>query len=183
MLKIVNVWALSALLAVLSGCGGSDSAPQTGSGNAAGGVSSGALSLSGDDVAVVGDTLDTGYVGMSPAVGSSPDFIIIVDSNSTVIGSGISLVPQSGDTANAVVMVVTDALTPGISQYKGISMFIIKNGVRFDYTCSTPASSSGDCGFGTISLDMPGRSVTFNKATVQNDMTGAILEIDGQLSW
>ena len=183
MFKMFNVWVMSTLLAALAGCGGSDSAPQAGSANAAGGVSSGVLSLSGEDVAVVGDTLDTGYVGMSPAVGSSPDFIIVVDSSSTVTGSGISIVPQSGDMANAVVMVVTDALTPGISQFKGISMFIIKNGVRFDYTCTTPASSSGDCGLGKISLDMPGRSVMFNKVMVQNDTTGAILEIDGQLSW
>ena len=125
--------------------------------------------------------MDTGFVGASPAAGSQPDYIVIVDSASTVAGSPGSLVPNLADPNNGFVLVVTDATA--LSGYQGISMSVFKSGTKYDYACTTPVSTFIDCGSSAISLNIANKTVTFTNLLVTNTNSSDNLTMNGTLSW
>ncbi|RDH90354.1 MAG: hypothetical protein DIZ77_00025 [endosymbiont of Seepiophila jonesi] len=140
------------------------------------GSTSGTVTLSGTDTAIFGTLLDTGFVGAFLATAVQPDHIIIVDSSSTL--------EVTADINNGFTIVVTDD-SPG---FKGISMAIVKDGTQYDYTCITPKPDTTtwtiDCGgVNSINFDIGNRTVIFSNTLVSNQDTGAILTIDGTLTW
>ena len=115
----ISIILLFALFII--GCG-SDDTSSTGSGNSSGNTT-GTIILSGDDTAIIGTQLNTGFVGSSLAAGSQPDYIVIVDAASTVSFTEPNiLTPNLADTDNGLILVVTDASS--ISGFKGISMSV-----------------------------------------------------------
>lgn len=147
------------------------------------GNTQGTITLLGPDTAMVGTSLDTGYVGTSLAAGFQPDYIVIVDRQSTVtMNEQNMLVPNNADPSNGFVLVVTDVKAN--QGPRAISMSIVVGGVKHDYLCSTqPSRSMVHCGENAISLDIPNRSVSFRDAKVINDDTKTILTMAGSLGW
>jgi hypothetical protein len=150
------------------------------------GNTTGELTLSGDDTSVVGTTLDTGFIASSLADEVQPDYIIIVDRESTVVIEN-SLAPhvELADLDNGFVINVSDD-TAGQSGTKFISMSIVVDGTEFKYTCITPSAQAWtiDCGgLESIALDIPGRTVTFVDTTVINTDSATILTLNGTLIW
>ncbi|MBL3599199.1 MAG: tandem-95 repeat protein [gamma proteobacterium endosymbiont of Lamellibrachia anaximandri] len=142
------------------------------------GSTSGTVTLSGTDTAIFGTQLDTGFVGAFLATAVQPDYIVIVDSSSTL--------EFTADINNGFTIVVTDDSPE--SGMKFISMAIVKDGIKYDYTCTTPNPVSAtwtiDCGgVNSINLDIGNRTVIFSNTLVSNQDTGAILTIDGTLTW
>lgn len=166
---------------LISGCGGGGSGGSTTTGNSNGNTT-GTISLIGSDTSTVGTQLDTGFVGTSLAGGGQPDYIVIVDSSSTVTFTAPnSLIPSLVDPNNGFILVVTDASST--SGFKGISMSIIVSGTKLDYACTTPVTTFIECGLNSISLNIPSKTVTFNNLTVTNVNTSTILTMNGTLTW
>jgi hypothetical protein len=178
------LWAVLGLTGCGGGGGGSSDPDPTGTGNA--GNTTGEVTLTGDDTSVVGTTLDTGYIASSLKDAAQPDYIIIVDKNSSVVIEN-SMAPEItlADPENGFVINVSDD-TPGASGMKFISMGIVVDGTEFSYTCYTPnaPSWSVDCGgLDSIDLDIPGRTVSFTDTTVINTVSATILTLNGTLTW
>ena len=126
--------------------------------------------------------MDTGFIGSSLAAEGQPDYIVIVDSASTVSFTAPNvLIPNLADISNGFVVVVTDATA--LSGFQGISMSVTVSGVQYDYACSNPVSVFIDCGNDAIILDIAARTVTFDDLTVTNTDTSTILTMDGMLTW
>jgi len=189
---------LSALVLIfLVGCGSSSETEDAGGGSekSAGGgsedntngntsgLTTGEITLSGDDTVVVGTILDTGYIGSSLAAESQPDYIVIVDKASTVTFTSPNiLIPFTSNPTNGFVLVVTDD-SEG-SGVKGISMTIVVDGVHLNYVCTTPFGNIfTDCGATSISLDIANKTISFVDTTVINIDTDSILTINGSLVW
>lgn len=187
MLKQVFILGLAI---ILSSCGGGGGGTPATSGtdntgnteNTTPGNTTGTVTLSGDDTVLVGTQLDTGFVGASPAAGSQPDYIVIVDKDSTVSFTEPNiLTPDISNPQNAFILVVTDA--SAVSGYKGISMSIITNGVKYDYACTSPVSTFIECGLNTIKLDIASKKISFLNTVVTNVASSSILVLNGELSW
>ncbi len=178
---------LISMAIVLTSCGGgSNGTPApTGSGNAGNtspGNTTGTVTLTGDDTSFLGSQLDTGFIGESPAAGSQPDYIIIVDKASTVDFTAPNiLTPNITDPNNAFILVVTDA--SAISGFKGISMSILSNGTKYDYACTSPVSTFIECGLDAIKLDLINKKVTFINTVVTNVVSSTVLTLNGELTW
>ena len=169
--------AIIIMMVLTASCGGDADVDGHNSGS-----TSGTITLSGNDTAIVGTQLDTGFIGASPASGTQPDSIIIVNSASTVLFPAADiLIPDLADPNNGFVIVVTDA--SDISGFKVISMSVFVNGEKIDYACTSPAGVFIDCGSGSISLDIDNKTVSFSNLTVQNLDTDSVLTLDGMLAW
>ena len=181
-LKRLIILSISLIL-ISCGGGGGGNTNNGSSGNDNSGVTSGVITLLGDDTSIVGTQLNTGNVGISPAAGDQPDYIVIVDKASSVTFTPPNiLIPNVADPANGLVLVVTDA--SAISGFKGISMSISVGGNKLDYACSLPSSAFTICGgIDSIILDLPNKSVTFNNALVQNVDTKTTMTLNGTLTW
>ena len=167
---------------ILTACGGGGDITPTVSGGNSAGSTRGTISLSGNDTTIVGSRLDTGFVRTSVAAGGLPDYIMIVDSASTVEFTAPNiLTPKLADPNNGFVLVVTDD-TPG-SGTQSISMSIWVSGTQYDYACTTPVSVFIECGANSISLNIPNKIVSFDNLTVTNTNTSTILTMDGTLTW
>lgn len=172
----MKLFMVSILALTIISCGGGES------NNSTKGNTSGIITLSGDDTSIVGTKLDTGFIGASPAAGSQPDYITIVDKSSSVTFTPPNtLTPDISDPSNGFILVVSnDGSGSGI---KGISMSIITGGTKLDYACSNPVSSFIDCGTNSIDLNIVNKTVKFSNAAVSNTATGSVLIIDGTLTW
>jgi len=180
-LSIIMLFAL--LLTGCGGGGGSNTSTETGdvTGNSSGSTI-GTITLSGSDTSFVGTQLDTGFIGSSLAAADQPDYIVIVDKSSTVTFEEPNLLlPMPADPNNGFgLVVIDDSADSGI---KGISMSIFVSGVKYNYTCTIPASTFINCGADSIALDIANKTITFNNATVINADTNTILTMDGSLVW
>jgi len=167
----------------ITACGGSGGTTgTTGTGGSSSGNTIGTITLSGVDTATTGAQLNTGFIGSSLAAGLQPDYIIIVDSASTVTFTPPNvLTPNIADANNAFVLVVTD--DSSVSGSTAISMSIVVNGTRFDYACSNPVSVFTDCGAGAITLDIANKTVVLNNVKTINVDTAAVFTLDGTLTW
>jgi len=178
--KVMKYFAVLLIALSMASCGGGGSTPTGTSGKA--GATSGVITLSGDDTSIVGMQLDTGVVGSSLASGLQPDYIIIVDQASSVTFTEPNiLTPKLDDPSNGFVLVVTDDSAG--SGIMGISMSILVGGTKLDYVCTNPGATFIDCGTGSITLNIPNKTVTFVNTTTENKDTGAILILDGTLTW
>ncbi|MBL3619527.1 MAG: putative metal-binding motif-containing protein [gamma proteobacterium endosymbiont of Lamellibrachia anaximandri] len=150
------------------------------------GATEGTVTLSGSDTAFVGTQLDTGYIGTSLSNDGQPDTIVIVEQSGIVtFEEPNSLLPWN-DPNNGFTIVVLDIDAIPLSAEKGISMAIMVNGIKHDYTCTTPFSGtwSVDCGgASSITLDIVNRTVSFNNTTVKNMDTDSLLTLNGTLTW
>ena len=165
----------------ITSCSSGSGDSNASSGNSEGNTT-GTITLSGDDTAIIGTQLNTGFVGSSLAAASQPDYIVIVDAASTVTFTEPNiLTPNLADTNNGLIMVVTDASST--SGFKGISMSISVGGIRNDYACTTPVSTFIDCGINAISLDIGNKIVIFDNLIVTNTNTSTVLTINGTLTW
>ncbi len=181
---------LITLIFTLTACGGSGDGDEdpSGDGSYVGGGDSnatGGFDLSGDDTAVYGTYLEAGAVGaaLADSATGQPDYIIIVDEGKTVTDSMLFEFDDAEEALDGFVMVVSDASTE-TSDLKFISMTILKDGVEFLYACSTPVTTSGDCGgLDSIELDILSGTVTLNDTTVFNQDSGTVLTLDGTVTW
>lgn len=161
-----------------SGGGGNSGA----AGGSTSGLTDGTITLTGLDSGTVGDQLDTGFIGSSLAAAGQPDHIVIVDQASIVSFTPPNiLIPTLDDPANGFVLVVNDDSASGGSKW--ISMSILVSGVKYDFVCITPAGVYMTCGDNTILLDIGSRTVTLNNVTTENKDGGAVLTLNGSLTW
>lgn len=161
--------------------GGDGDTSSTDSGNSSGNTT-GTILLSGNDTAIIGTQLNTGFVGSSLAASGQPNYIVIVDAASTVSFTEPNiLTPNLADIDNGLILVVTDASST--SGFKGISMSISVGGIKNDYACTTPVSTFIDCGINSISLDIENKTVIFDNLIVTNTNTSTVLTINGTLEW
>jgi hypothetical protein len=171
------------LALVLSACGGGSSGgddPAAGGGNSSG-ATTGMITLTGVDTASVGSQLNTGFIGSSLAAASLPDYIVIVDQNSTVTFTEPNmLTPVLADPLNGFVLVVTDDSASGGP--KALSMDIYVGGVEYAYTCTTLGVPI-DCGASAITLDIGSKTITLNDAVVENKVSKTTLTLAGSLTW
>jgi len=143
----------------------------------------GVITLTGDDTADVGNTLNVGAIaygrkdvtGIEESLIIAPVGSVISDDSPTLspndpgyVGSIINF----KDNKNAFVIVATKEL---------ISMIIVTNGVERRYICDSKFNTSVNCG--AITLDAPTRKVVFNNTTVKNVNTGTFLTLNGELTW
>ncbi len=117
-----------------------------------------------------------GYVGADAPSTFDPAVVNIADDNNTItpIGNGlVSLVPN--DMNNTALIRVVDGVTVfGGTTSTNVSMLITISGVEYEYVCASPAAApTPDCGSNTVTVDVAAKMVRL----------GAILEIDGELSW
>jgi hypothetical protein len=182
----VFLWMILGLTGCGGGGGGSSDTDNDPTGVGDAGNTTGEIMLSGDDTSVVGTTLDTGTIASSLADAAQPDYIVIVDKQSTVVIED-SMAPEINlaDLENGFVINVSDD-TAGASGMKFISMSIVVDSTEFSYTCYTENAPSWsiDCGgLEAINLDITGRTVSFNETTVINTDSATILTLDGTLTW
>ena len=161
---------LLVLLSVITfGCDGDSN----GGGSSA--LAAGVITLSGADTADVGTSLAPGYMLAYPDDGSQPDYIHIVDKS--VMGGE----PGTGDPTNGFNLVVTN--DSASSPFKAVSMTIIVNSVNYSHTCTSPGTGQGDCGTGSIQLDLDAKTVVFTDTSVKNTDTDALMTMNGSVSW
>lgn len=178
-MKLISLSLLITIF-VLSGCATSTPAKKS-SGGSKFGISSssavGVITLSGADTAKIGTQLVIGDVAAKEASGFQPDYILMADSASTLSQVQRSFPPDSSGLDNAFVMVVVDD-----PNAKGISMSVMVNGDKHDYTCSNTFKSS-TCGSKTLSIDFDGHGVSMDNVTVKNAASGSVLTLNGTVSW
>ncbi len=162
---------------LITACSSDEDSSENSSGN-----TSGIITLSGNDSAIVGTILDTGFIGSSLAAGAQPDYIVIVDKDSKVTFTKPNiLTPDTADDDNAFVLVVTDDSAG--SGNKGISMSITTDGTQRNYACTTPVTVFIECGLNSINLDIENKTITFTNLTVTNTSTSTVLTMAGTLTW
>ncbi|WP_200976731.1 hypothetical protein [Echinicola sp. 20G] len=124
---------------------------------------SGTISLQGSDTDKVGTSLVVGNVayGRDDLTGLE-ESIIVVDEGSTITDT-----VHPKDPMNTFVMVVSDI---------AISMSIIKNGTKYDYTCAMDAC-------GEIDFDVSGKKAVLDNTIVVNAETSEVLVMDGVITW
>ena len=169
--KLIYLLGISSAILISACGGGSSSTNQT-----TGIVVSGSITLTGDDTAIVGTTLEPVYVDPHEVVATVSPAYVEVSSYSPDSAT-------AADFQNGFSFGVIDDTTD--SGPKSITMGITVNGVSYEYACSTPASSQfSSCGdINNITLDIDGGSVSLNGITVYNKTSGNALVLNGVITW
>ena len=165
-------------LLLIIGCSNSDNNNNANSSNEA----KGTILLSGDDTSEVGTTLIVGDIaeGRVDLTGTQ-DSIIIVEEGTTISDDLAPFPPgdprnvsvfERSDPNNGFVMVVKDG---------AVSMSIIVEGVPYTHACESEFNIFTDCG--SLDINLNENKVVFNNSTVENTDTGAILTLNGTVTW
>ena len=182
---MTRLFMIFSALLMLAGCGSSSSTSvPTGGGGTASGIfpASGTLSFTGADTVNIGGQVVAGYAVPVAATSSSPASVVIVD-------SGNPLASTSNSSGDGFFMTVSDGVSNiSSSPILTVNMLITTGGVEYAYICSitSPPTSSGDCGVGTVTLDIANRSVTFVGATITRFTSAGTQEtitVDGTIRW
>lgn len=143
---------------------------------------SGTIQLSGPDTSTIGTTLEVGNINKDALnTTGTANAVTLSDKNTSFIDGEI----DSTDFANAFIIVASEFTpTDNTSAQKVISMTIVSNGNEFRYGCLTPSNGSGfvDCGAGLV-VDKANKEIIFNDTTVENTNSGAILTMNGTITW
>ncbi|PQV46027.1 hypothetical protein CLV33_11178 [Jejuia pallidilutea] len=143
---------------------------------------SGTIQLSGEDTATIGTTLTVGNINLDGlATTGTTKSVTLSDENTSIIGGEV----ESTNFSNAFIIVASEfTFEDNTSAQKVISMTIVSNSTEFRYGCLTPSNSSGfiDCGVG-LKVDKEKKEVIFQDTTVENTETGAILTMNGTVTW
>lgn len=181
---MTRLFMIFSALLMLAGCGSSSSTSvPTGGGGSASGIfpASGSLTFTGADTANIGSQAVAGYAVPVAATSSSPASVVIVD-------SGNPLVSSSNNGNDGFFMTVSDGVSSiSSSPILTVTMLITTGGVDYAYVCSITSSStsSGDCGSGTVTLDIANRMVTFVGAVMTRYISSGTttITIDGTIRW
>ncbi len=142
----------------------------------------GTILLSGDDTSDVGTTLIVGDIaeGRTDLTGTQ-DSIIIVEEGTTISDDPAPFPPgdprnieifNRSDPDNGFVIVVKDG---------AVSMSIVVQGVPYTHACDSEFNIFTDCG--SLDIDLNENKVIFIDTTVENTDTGAILTLNGTVTW
>lgn len=179
MKTILNILKVVVVTLFVMGCSSSDDNSDSADDNTVFGT----IQLSGDDTAVLGNSLTVANIdpnGLTTTGTSSA--VVLLDENTTVENG--ELVPTNF--MNAFVIVVAQFSTDdNAAVEKTISMTIVKNGEEFRYVCSTPPTSAADdtnCGT-DFSVDKVAKQIVFDDTTVINVDSGTILTMDGTINY
>lgn len=142
----------------------------------------GTILLSGNDTSAVGTTLIVGDIAEGRAdLTGIEDSIIIVEEGTTISDDPAPFPPgdprnvavfNRSDPNNGFVMVVKDG---------AISMSIIVEGVLYTHACESEFNIFTNCG--SLDINLVENKVVFNDTTVENTETGAILTLNGTITW
>jgi hypothetical protein len=142
----------------------------------------GTIQLSGVDTSEVGTALVVGDIaeGRSDLTGNE-DSIIIVEKGTTISKTPAPFPP--GDPRNIEIFEGNDpnngfVIVVGADS---ISMSIVVNGTPFRYACVSGFNTFIDCD--SVDLNLNENKIVFNNSTVENTETGAILTLNGTLTW
>jgi len=142
----------------------------------------GVILLSGVDTSEVGTTLVVGDIaeGRKDLTGIE-DSIIIVEEGTTISDDPAPFPP--GDPRNVEVFKGNDPNNGFVIVIgaNSISMSIVVNGIPFWYACVSGFNTFIDCG--SVDLDLSENKIVFNNSTVENTETGAILTLNGTVTW
>ncbi len=198
---MIRLIGITIVLMALSACGSSSSsngAGNTGStatsggfgGATTGGVAVGTLQFGGADTASIGNQMVAGYVGATAPTDSSQALVNIADNNNTItdIGLGqVSVIPVDED--NTATIQVYDGVTVlgGIASTQ-VTMILIKNGVEYQYLCTTLATPpTSDCGMDTVTVDVDAKMITFDNTLLSRasptPITPTSITINGTVTW
>jgi len=143
---------------------------------------SGTIQLSGPDTSTIGTTLVVGNIETDAlATTGTENSVILLDENTTIEDD--ELVPTNFSNLFVIATSEFNDEDPTNAQ-KAISMTIVSGGTEFRYGCLTPSNSSGfiDCGTGLV-VDKEKKEVVFEETTVENTDSGAILTMNGRITW
>lgn len=171
-LKILTILVITCLV----------SCSENGDNNSESNDVSGTIQLSGADTSAVGTTLKVGNINEDglDTTGTTKS-VTLSDENTAIVDGEV----QSTNFENAFIIVASEfTLEDSSSAQKVISMTIVSNSTEYRYGCLTPSNSSGfiDCGVG-LKVDKEKKEVVFKDTTVENTDTGAILTLNGTITW
>jgi len=165
-------------LVLVIGCSNSDDDNNTNNDNDANGI----ILLSGDDTSEVGTTLVVGDIAEGRAdLTGIEDSIIIVEEGTTISDDPAPF--PLGDPRNEVIFNRSDPNNGFVIVVKdgAISMSIIVEGVPYTHACESEFNIFTDCG--SLDINLNENKVVFNNSTVENTDTGAILTLNGTVTW
>ncbi len=142
----------------------------------------GTILLSGEDTSEIGTTLIVGHIteGRADLTGIE-DSIIIVEKGTTISKDPAPYPP--GDPRNVAVFNRKDPNNGFVIVVKdvSISMSIIVEGVPYTYACESEFNIFTNCG--SLDINLIENKVVFDNSTVENTDTGAILTLNGTITW
>jgi hypothetical protein len=184
-IRFVRGFLLSLVAFIFSSCSNSSSGGGSGTNNGSGENDSFSVSqnltMTGDDNAFYGSTLEVGTLFTKASNGTIyPDQVILYDKKVTIIddsGNSTTTDPQNG------FAIVINHFANNPQYISVVSMGIKVNGVNYKYTCENPARTFYYCGEG-VEIDLQKRSLTLTDVSVQNTTNrSVIMKMNGTIQW
>ncbi|WP_339918420.1 hypothetical protein [Yeosuana marina] len=142
----------------------------------------GTIHLTGDDTLNVGTTLIVGDIAEGRAdLTGTEDSIIIVDEGTTISNDPAHFPP--GDPRNVEVFNRSDPDNGFVIVIKdgAVSISIVVQGILYTHACDSEFNVFTNCG--SLDLILNENKVIFTDTTVENTDTGAILTLNGTVTW